>query len=230
MIKLQQCNILNLPENYNYMYYAYHSTSWPHLLFLAEDDGGKCVGYVLAKLEDEDNDKNKAKKEKPDYRPEAHITSLSVLRTHRKLGLATKLMKCAQYQMMNVYGCDSCSLRVRVTNRAAYTLYKDVLGYEVCGTDKAYYADKEDAYDMRVKFQYAAVDPDAEDKEASILSSEKGSKGSIQLAESDKGKAEKKEAKPIDEKEEVKADESATTEATTQAAKTAEKNRKKREK
>ena len=79
------------------MYYAYHSTSWPHLLFLAEDDGGKCVGYVLAKLEDEDNDKNKAKKEKPDYRPEAHITSLSVLRTHRKLGLATKLMKCAQY-------------------------------------------------------------------------------------------------------------------------------------
>ena len=97
MVRLQQCNILNLPENYNYMYYTYHSTSWPHLLFLAEDDSGKVVGYVLAKLEDEDNEKNKAKMEKPGYRPEAHITSLSVLRTHRKLGLATKLMRVAHY-------------------------------------------------------------------------------------------------------------------------------------
>ena len=49
MVRLQQCNILNLPENYSYMYYVYHSTSWPHLLFLAED-GDKVVGYVLAKL------------------------------------------------------------------------------------------------------------------------------------------------------------------------------------
>ena len=53
MVRLQQCNILNLPENYNYMYYVYHETMWPHLLFLAED-GDKVVGYVLAKLEDEE--------------------------------------------------------------------------------------------------------------------------------------------------------------------------------
>ena len=59
MINLQQCNIINLPENYNYMYYVYHVMSWPHLLFLAEDDNGKVVGYVLAKLDDDDNKKNK---------------------------------------------------------------------------------------------------------------------------------------------------------------------------
>ncbi len=90
MLRLQQCNIINLPENYNYLYYAYHNTSWPHLLFLAEDDSGNAVGYVLAKLEDDDSKKKKDK-------PEAHITSLSVLRTHRRMGLATKLMKLAQY-------------------------------------------------------------------------------------------------------------------------------------
>ena len=56
------------------------------MLFVAETEDGNIVGYVLAKLEDED-EKNKGKP------LEAHITSLSVLRSHRKLGLATKLMK-----------------------------------------------------------------------------------------------------------------------------------------
>ena len=54
--------------------------------------------------------------------------------------------------MKNVYGCDSCTLRVRVTNRAAYTLYKEVLGYTIRDVDKSYYADGEDAYDMQLKF------------------------------------------------------------------------------
>ena len=225
MVRLQQCNILNLPENYNYMYYVYHSVSWPHLLFLAEDDSGKVVGYVLAKLEDEENDKNKAKMaaEGSAYRPEAHITSLSVLRTHRKLGLATKLMRVAHYQMMNVYGCGACSLRVRVTNRAAFTLYKTVLGYTVHGTDESYYADKEDAYDMRVEFNHSKEDPDAEAKETAILDgATAGADGNIQLAESSGKKIEKK----VDEKE-SKASE---TEADSVVSKVAEKNRKKREK
>ena len=60
------------------------------------------VGYVLAKLEEEDEKNKKGKEDKP---PEAHITSLSVLRTHRRQGLATKLMRAAEYQMVKVYGC-----------------------------------------------------------------------------------------------------------------------------
>ena len=106
------------------------------------------MGYVMAKLDDEDE-------KKPNV-IEAHVTSLSVLRTHRKLGIATKLMRASHHQMMNVYNCDSCSLRVRVTNRAAISLYNRVLGYEIMDTDKEYYADKEDAYDMRIKFERPA--------------------------------------------------------------------------
>jgi len=59
MQNMQQCNLLNLPENYSYMYYLYHSLSWPHILFVAESEEGKIVGYVMAKLEDDDNDKKK---------------------------------------------------------------------------------------------------------------------------------------------------------------------------
>ena len=141
---MQQCNLRNLPENYSFRYYLYHGLCWPQLLHVAEDESGRIVGYVMAKLEEED-EKNKNKP------VEAHITSLSVLRTHRKLGIATKLMRAAQHQMRTLFNCDCVSLHVRVTNRAAITLYKDVLGYEILEVDKGYYADKEDAYDMKLQ-------------------------------------------------------------------------------
>ena len=46
---LQHCNLLCLPENYQMKYYMYHGLSWPQLSYIAEDDKGKIVGYVLAK-------------------------------------------------------------------------------------------------------------------------------------------------------------------------------------
>jgi ribosomal protein S18 acetylase RimI-like enzyme len=46
-------------------------------------DPPKIVGYVLAKMEEEPSDGI----------PHGHITSLSVMRTHRRLGLAEKLMR-----------------------------------------------------------------------------------------------------------------------------------------
>ena len=55
-------------------------------MYVAEAENGNIVGYVMGKLEDDD-EKKKGKA------PEAHITSLSVLRTHRKLGIATRLMR-----------------------------------------------------------------------------------------------------------------------------------------
>jgi len=45
----------------------------------------------MAKMEDDDDVKHK-----PGV-VEAHITSLSVLRTHRKLGIATKLMRATHH-------------------------------------------------------------------------------------------------------------------------------------
>lgn len=61
-------------------YYFYHLLSWPQLLWVAEDFDGRIVGYVLAKMEEDES--------QPKH---GHITSLSVLRTHRKRGIGTSL-------------------------------------------------------------------------------------------------------------------------------------------
>ena len=87
-----------------------------------------------------------------------HITSISVLRDYRKLGIATKLMRAAHTQMQTVYGAKYCSLHVRVSNRAALGMYSDVLKYEIIDTEIEYYADKEDAYDMVLFFDNSVRD------------------------------------------------------------------------
>jgi N-alpha-acetyltransferase 10/11 len=89
---VQQANITNLPENYFLKYYLYHALAWPQLSYVAVDvsrppktpyDYPKIVGYVLAKMEEDPSDGI----------AHGHITSLSVMRTHRRLGLAEKLMR-----------------------------------------------------------------------------------------------------------------------------------------
>eukprot|EP01113_Clastostelium_recurvatum_P011012 TRINITY_DN1553_c0_g1_i3.p1 TRINITY_DN1553_c0_g1~~TRINITY_DN1553_c0_g1_i3.p1 ORF type:complete len:178 (+),score=33.63 TRINITY_DN1553_c0_g1_i3:30-536(+) len=138
---MQACNLVCLPENYQMKYYFYHTLSWPQLSFVAEDYKGRIIGYVLAKMEEDDPC------------PHGHITSLAVLRTHRKLGIATKLMKQAQEQMKDIHKAWYVSLHVRVGNKAAFSLYHSTLGYAIHDTEDQYYADKEDAYSMRLTFR-----------------------------------------------------------------------------
>jgi len=139
LIGMQACNLVNLPENYQMKYYMYHILSWPQLLFVAEAENKKIVGYVLAKI-DEDSEEIRG-----------HITSLAVLRTYRKMGLATKLMRASMAQMAETFNAEFVSLHVRVSNRAALTLYSQTLGFDTKDVEKSYYADKEDAYNMQKK-------------------------------------------------------------------------------
>merc|ERR1712187_841864 len=134
---MQECNLNCLPENYQLKYYFYHMLSWPQLPHVAQEYTGKIVGYVLAKME-EDTDE-----------PHGHITSLAVARTHRKLGIASKLMRASIAVMEECFKAEYVSLHVRYTNRAAFALYSQTLGFEIHDIEKGYYADKEDAYDMR---------------------------------------------------------------------------------
>ena len=144
LLKMQQTNLLCLPENYQFKYYIYHYLSWPSLLHVTEDHNGKIVGYVLAKLEDEDVKPGEV---------QGHITSISVLRTYRRLGVASKLMSHAINMMQEYFEADFVSLHVRVSNRPALHLYHKNLGFDVRGIEKEYYADKEDAYKMRKYFK-----------------------------------------------------------------------------
>lgn len=96
---IQTCNITNLPENYFLKYYLYHALTWPQLSFVAvvrpkngyangsvAGEYPKVVGYVLAKMEEEPTDGMQ----------HGHITSLSVMRTHRRLGIAERLMRMSR--------------------------------------------------------------------------------------------------------------------------------------
>lgn len=140
LVQIQTSNLWCLPENYQLKYYLYHYLSWPQLLHVAENHKGQIVGYVLAKMEED---------AKP---PHGHITSLAVLRTHRKCGIATDLMKQAHLRMQEAFGAVHCSLHVRYTNMAAFHLYSDTLGYKIDEVEKGYYADGEDAYSMKRTF------------------------------------------------------------------------------
>merc|ERR1711890_193995 len=100
-------------------YYLYHGLSWPQLSYVAEDSNKKIVGYVLAKMEEE-----------PDDDMHGHITSLAVKRSHRRLGLARKLMDQAARAMVENFGAKYVSLHVRVSNRAALNLYEKTLKFD----------------------------------------------------------------------------------------------------
>eukprot|EP01080_Neovahlkampfia_damariscottae_P011978 gene11978-5379_t len=143
---MQNCNLTCLPENYQMKYYLYHELSWPSLLNVCEDRPGHVVGYVLSKMEeDEEDDKEKE--------PHGHITSLAVFRSHRQLGIASRLMKQALRDMDKVYDAEYVSLHVRRSNAAAIHLYRDTLGFDIQAIEEKYYADQEDALDMRKYFK-----------------------------------------------------------------------------
>lgn len=121
LIKMQGTNLLCLPENYSFRYYIYHFLSWPYLLNVAEDYDKSIVGYVLAKLDDDDEETKII---------HGHITSISILRSHRRMGIASKLMKQTLNSMRDLYSSKYCSLHVRATNTPAFNLYHKVLGFE----------------------------------------------------------------------------------------------------
>lgn len=110
--------------------------------------------------------------------PHGHITSLSVMRTHRRLGLAEKLMRQSQRAMAEIYGGQYVSLHVRVSNVAALHLYRDTLGFGVDKTESKYYADGENAYSMRMDLRGLMLSPEGEaDKDEGDAVGSEGKKG-----------------------------------------------------
>ncbi|RYP29406.1 hypothetical protein DL767_006746 [Monosporascus sp. MG133] len=209
---IQHANLENLPENYFMKYYLYHALSWPQLSYVAVDvsrpkktpyDYPKIVGYVLAKMEEEP----------ADGVPHGHITSLSVMRTHRRLGIAEKLMRQSQLAMVETFGAQYVSLHVRVSNKAAIHLYTRTLGFDQEKTEPKYYADGEDAFCMRLDLgalrQQIQDARDAEEDDAAAAAatnaSENGHGGDAAADEGDPvgdvGKAEKAGSLPSRPKE-----------------------------
>lgn len=82
----------------------YHELTWPQVSFVAEDNG-RIVGYILAKMYVPTYAYNftmacqhailsllREEEIAEGDEPHGHVTSISVLRTYRRLGLAKRLM------------------------------------------------------------------------------------------------------------------------------------------
>ncbi|CAJ1360723.1 unnamed protein product [Effrenium voratum] len=188
---MQACNLCCLPENYQMKYYLYHALSWPQLPQVAVDSQNRIVGYVLAKMEEDTDEVH------------GHITSLAVMRSYRRLGIATALMRASIATMEECFSAEFVSLHVRYTNRAAFSLYSETLGFEIRDVEKEYYADKEDAYDMRKTLRAGHAKQEAEKGKKK----NKDNKENKENKENSKDKEnEKKEAKGA-EKSDAKAEE-----------------------
>jgi len=159
LLRIQDCNLLCLPENYQLKYYMYHELSWPQLSYVAVDNKDNVVGYVLAKMEEDSEEGQQG---------HGHITSLAVKRTYRRLGLAQKLMDQTARSMVESYNARYVSLHVRVSNRAALNLYQNTLGFGISEVEPKYYADGEDAYAMKRHLIQFALDNNVQpsDKDA----------------------------------------------------------------
>lgn len=72
-------------------------------------------------------------------------------------------MRRSQKEMQDVFEAEYVSLHVRKSNRAAFHLYSVTLSYTVNDVEKGYYADGEDAYDMRCYFKKDPKDTITED-------------------------------------------------------------------
>eukprot|EP00246_Nothoceros_aenigmaticus_P013775 TRINITY_DN4926_c0_g1_i1.p1 TRINITY_DN4926_c0_g1~~TRINITY_DN4926_c0_g1_i1.p1 ORF type:complete len:162 (-),score=44.65 TRINITY_DN4926_c0_g1_i1:167-652(-) len=61
--------------------------------------------------------------------------------------------------MQEVFEAEYVSLHVRKSNRAAFHLYTQTLGYKINDIEAKYYADSEDAYDMRKQLKSKTEKP-----------------------------------------------------------------------
>lgn len=137
----------------------------------------------------------------PDGVQHGHITSISVMRTHRRLGVAEKLMRqsrefcfllpsmlevvviqanqlCViERAMVETFNAQYVSLHVRVSNNAALRLYRDTLGFKTEGIEAKYYADGEDAYSMKQDLSSIREKVDDEDGDEGEAVGEIGKEG-----------------------------------------------------
>ncbi|KAI3906859.1 hypothetical protein MKW98_004909 [Papaver atlanticum] len=145
---IQACDLLCFPEEDPWDYYLYEENIvfWPRLVYVAEDHGTGCVvGFVFAEMEGEGTETH------------GYIADLGVLPTHRKSGIAKKLMDAAHNALVQEYDSEYVSLHVLKSNQDAINLYSEKLGYnyEIAAN---FYENGEDAYVMQKQLQEKQTD------------------------------------------------------------------------
>ncbi|KAK4533280.1 hypothetical protein CCYA_CCYA16G4162 [Cyanidiococcus yangmingshanensis] len=132
-------NLVNLDrftETYHLGFYGYYFTRWPWLQRAVLAPDGTLMAYILGKIEGTGRMLH------------GHVSAVTVAPEYRRLGLARALMKHLEGVSERYAGAYFVDLFVRVTNTTAVEMYRR-FGYTIYRTVIGYYADSEDAYDMR---------------------------------------------------------------------------------
>lgn len=125
---MAECNIRNLPENYEIAYWGEILVNNPNKSKILCDENGNCCGYILG--------------------TNNSIVSFAVDKKFRSKGyggaLMNKFFECAT---------EDVALHVRIDNPSAIHLYKKC-GFEIVGEKKNYYSESNgDAYRMIRKYK-----------------------------------------------------------------------------
>lgn len=149
---IRQCNIDNLPENYDSYYYSRQISILPELSIIAESSDKELLGYALGKLEP--TTPIRYQYEQPVSSSvkifnTGHIASLAVYEKARGLGIAKSMMVIIHNEMGKNFGVDEAFLHCRVSNIAAMKLYSTAFSYKCVSRLRSYYDDGEDAWFMK---------------------------------------------------------------------------------
>lgn len=125
-----------LTETYDLHFYFSYMLEWPEFQQAVSTPSGALMAYIIGKAEGADKEWH------------GHVSAVTVGPTFRRLGLATKLMNVCESLSQDTYNCYFVDLFVRKSNTVAIGMYL-AFGYVVYRTILGYYADEEDAYDMR---------------------------------------------------------------------------------
>lgn len=137
LFRFNPVNLDPLTETYGVPFYLQYLARWPEYFLVAESPSNEIMGYIMGKAEGSGENWH------------GHVTAVTCSPTHRRLGLAGRLMAALE-EISERKRCYFVDLFVRVSNQVAITMYRN-LGYTVYRTVLQYYSGEvdEDAFDMR---------------------------------------------------------------------------------
>jgi ribosomal-protein-alanine N-acetyltransferase len=141
-----EINVECLPENYSSFFYRDIYRRYPETFLVAEVKN-KIQGYIMCRIE---RGLSKFRSLRPARH--CHVVSIAVRPNHRRMGIATSLMKNAMKRAIENYRTTECFLEVRVGNDPAVVMYEK-LGFNKVKRNYGYYMDGEDAWVMAISLE-----------------------------------------------------------------------------
>ena len=124
---IRNCNLANLPENYDNNFYHHQLKTWPELSLVCQDNEERIVGYALGRVleSNELSILSSSPFSSSSGYPlsyKGHVASIAVSQSHRGNKLAQNMMDIMHMQFALNYDIDEIDLYCRVCRIYVYIL------------------------------------------------------------------------------------------------------------